>query len=785
MKQLKVPWLLIASFAVMLMAFGGAAQANDGVEFGGEVTVRGDAGFTVANDGGSRDVTVNGDTEYKYESGEAATYDDVQVGGHVYVYGAETEDGVVASKVVLKGSDPDNIVIEGKVTDVRMDGITVETEDGDKIIQTNDATKYHIGDIEVDREKLVVGVLVRVEAHAGDGDSIVADDVQIHDPADEAFRFEGKITELGDGSVTVENEEKTLTFLLTDDTEVYIFGDGTHSFRPNAHDGSVGTLDDLKVGQRILVLAIKGDNDTLIALKIGIFGDRQEKMRIIGELTFVGEDSVTVVAGDKEFHFLVTPDTLITLNPDNRDGVTAHDHEPIPGSISDLEVGMRVLVFGHKDGDNLVADRIHVLGVKEMEGIKLFGTIAEIGDGSIKLDTGDKVLDITVNDDTKIIFKGNYNNDEEDDSEDDGATAHDIHKGSLTDLQVGMRVVAFAAKDGESLIARAIIAIGDEDNFEDHLFRGIITEVGDGSFVIKTRKGNVEFTLNSNTEVSHQNGDDATFADLKVGLLVAVSAEKNEDGVWANKVIILDGVNKPERGQFELEGVVISKNAEAGTFDIRQPRGSEVTVYTDGETDFVNADGSLATFDAIVEGLFVAIEGKPQGDGLLAGEVQLFNEEHEAGIVGRTSSPNAAASAGKAFILKTGAGRKVVTASKRTVVRFQDGRTGSLANITKGTPVLVEATGKGAKLKASKITILRNRGAIVRVSAKLVKVKAGGLSVKVGRRTVSFETTPGTVVLLKSGQAVRLGKLKAGQKVLLVGYRAPGGKFVTMIRVTR
>lgn len=692
----------------MLMAFGGAVQAHDGVEFGGEVVDRSEAGFTVATDGGDRGVTVDGDTRYKYESGEQATYDDVEVGGHVYVYGEESGDSVLASKVVLKGSDPD-----------------------------------------------------------------------------QPFKFKGKVTALEEGAMTVENEEKVLTFVLTGDTEVYLFDEGRGSF-PTAHEGDHGSLDDLAVGQKVLVVAVETGEDTYTALKIGIFAGG-EKIRIVGELTFVGEDSVTVVTKDKEFHLLVTPDTVITLNPDDKHGVAAHDHEDDkePGTLDDLEVGMRVLVFAHEDGDNLVADRIHVLGVKEPEGIKIFGTIAEIGEGVIKLDTGDKVLDILVNEDTKVIFKGNYNDDDEEDSDDDGATAHDIHRASLDDLEVGMRIVVFAFKDGDTLVAKAIVAIGDEDKFDDHLFRGIIREVGEGAIVLKTRKHSIEIQLNSNTEVSHQNGDDATFADLKVGLLVAVSAEKGDGGIWANKIIILDGVDKPERGQFELEGVVISKDAGAGTFDIRQPRGSEVTIYTDGDTDFVNADGSLATFDSIAEGLFVAVEGKPQDDGLLAGEVQLYNEVHEAGVVGRATGPTKAVSAGGTFVLKTGQGRKLVTVSKRTIVRFQDGRRGSLANVKKGTPILVEATGKGAKLKASKITILRNRGAIVRTTAKVVKARAGGLSVKIGRRTLSFQATPGTVVLLETGQAIGLGKLKAGQRVLLVGYRAAGERFVTMVHVTR
>jgi hypothetical protein len=346
-----------------------------------------------------------------------------------------------------------------------------------------------------------------------------------------------------------------------------------------------------------------------------------------------------------------------------------------------------------------------------------------------------------------------------------------------------MYVVVLARKDGGTLIAKKIFAKGDNDDFHDFVVKGVIKSLDAGAMLLGTRKGDIEFEINSSTEVVHQNGDDATLADLKNGLLVAVAGEGDKESAVAINIVILDGVKRPERGEFELEGIVISTDADTQSFDIRQRRGAEITVYTDGNTSIVNADGSVATFDNIAEGLFVAVQGKPSNDGLLASEVQLYNESHEAGIVGRVlSGRNTSAAGGTKFVLRGPDIRRVVSANRATRVRFADGTRGSLADISKGTPVLVEATGKGNRITASKVVILKNRGAIIRVTGKVVSTRNGRLTLRVNRRVVVFRAQASTVVLLQSGRAIRFGNLRAGAEVLVVGYRNNGARNVTMIR---
>ena len=512
-----------------------------------------------------------------------------------------------------------------------------------------------------------------------------------------------------------------------------------------------------------------------------------------GTVTAISAESISLDTATGPKTASITSETEIWLD----------DAETQPGTTNDIHVGDRVHVKAQdvngglwareielEDDDSTVTPTGTPSGTVTPTGtpdedddddddndshggeIRVTGVISAFDAGSITVDANGDMTVFAIDENTEIESESEGHHGH---SDDDGApTLHS--KGSIDDLALGLMVKVEGEDRNGMLVAEEIEILNDE--FEDTVIRGTITDLQAGSVTIDTGSGSRTFEINSNTEVKHENHEDGSLADLAVGQEVVIESEDDSSAV-AHEITILDGADKPANDEDEIKGSVSAVDGANNTFDVGVG-AARIHVIVGPGTEIKNAEGGDATLADVVVGVFVEVHGSFTDAGLEAREVEIYNEHDESGMVTRVI----AGAGSKTLVLRAAPGvRRMIVAGATTRVGRQNGQRASLSSVKAGTAVAIQATRTGKKWVASKIVILTNRRALLRLTGKVINASDTIVRVKVGQRTVRLQIRPGTVVLMKNGRAVSATTLKAGTRVLVVGYRVAGNRFVTMVRV--
>ncbi len=199
---------------------------------------------------------------------------------------------------------------------------------------------------------------------------------------------------------------------------------------------------------------------------------------------------------------------------------------------------------------------------------------------------------------------------------------------TLADVTVGMTVHAKAAlqADGVTYLAGEIL-VQDENNGDgsegsgdnETELSGTVKalDCGAGTMVLSTDGGDVNVTFDANTAFKSK-GKVVTCGDLAVGDDAEVDGTLQADSsVLAAKV----SFEAPETEGVEVEGTVAS--VAAPDFVVTTDSG-DVTVHTDGSTQFFLNGHTAASFSDVVAGVKVSAEGALLGDGSVqASKVQI------------------------------------------------------------------------------------------------------------------------------------------------------------------
>lgn len=144
----------------------------------------------------------------------------------------------------------------------------------------------------------------------------------------------------------------------------------------------------------------------------------------------------------------------------------------------------------------------------------------------------------------------------------------------------------------------------ESEKYAQEKLRGYasVVSVGEGTVVVKTRKG-VEATLSVTSDTAlRSRGGKVLLPDFKAGDKVQVVARKNEAGLWVAKKLLNMSLRKGV-----VNGMV--KNLSGSSFEVETKSRGTFTVALSDATKFIFDDEKPATLANLANGLKVNVKG--------------------------------------------------------------------------------------------------------------------------------------------------------------------------------
>ena len=143
--------------------------------------------------------------------------------------------------------------------------------------------------------------------------------------------------------------------------------------------------------------------------------------------------------------------------------------------------------------------------------------------------------------------------------------------------------------------------------------RGVIEALGDQALTV----GGLTFLVNEDTEIEGPDGEDLTFDDLDVGMLVEVEGEFEDGELVAEEIEVQDG---DDGGEVEVEGFITALGDSTLTVG-----GLLFRVTPD--TDIEGEHGADLEFEDLAVGDFAEVEGHFTSDDLVADEIEVESDQ--------------------------------------------------------------------------------------------------------------------------------------------------------------
>jgi len=426
--------------------------------------------------------------------------------------------------------------------------------------------------------------------------------------------FRGKIEQLGTSSLVVDGRK------IFVDASTKIFD----------HRGLGIALADLRVGQTVEVKAELRNDGNLWALRIKIedqSGSKNE-VEIRGRIKAIATAHIVIM----QFAFFVDNNTVILDDRNN------------PTGFADLKVGQLVEVRAKRQADgSLLATKIKV---EDLEGdqIELTGAIEALGDRSLVVSGFKFVVD------RNTVFLDNQN-----------------QPIKFTDLKVGLIVEVRGNRqiDGSLLATRIKIENLPNDEVE---VTGRIESLESNSLVVVGMK----FVVDNNTVILDNKNNPLKFADLKVGLLVQIRADRQAGGTLLATRIKLEDMPNDE---VELTGAI--ENIGDKSIVVL---GLKFAV--DQNTVILDNNNNPIKFSDLKVGLIVEVRADRQADGtLLATRIKHEDlPDDEVEVTGAISSlsDNSLVVLGLKFVVDA---NTVILDNNNNPIKFTDLKIGLIVEI--------------------------------------------------------------------------------------------------------
>ncbi len=331
---------LLASLVLVgvLLTTAGTAWAEESAERGalrGQVAaIEGDTLLVNTVSGEERSVIAGEDTRLRIPGVREPSIEDIEVGDYVGAWGEINEDGqLLATVVVILPSEmaPRRFLVLGHVAAMEGQTLTVETGQGERMVVTDDATRFRIPGVEgPGLEDVSVGDPILALGRPDDEGNLLARVVAIVTP--------GQVRRHTIRGV-IEGIEGDTIGLLTRQGEVRVVTDKETNFRiPGAEDPG---LDDLEVRDLIVVLGTwEAEGEVFHARAVRLIPRWPSHLRFLrGQVTGIEPRTVVLDALQGEVAVLTDGDTVFRI---------PWVEEP---GLDDLRVGDKVGILVARDED--------------------------------------------------------------------------------------------------------------------------------------------------------------------------------------------------------------------------------------------------------------------------------------------------------------------------------------------------------------------------------------------------------------------------------------------------
>lgn len=309
----------------------------------GQITSIGADSFTMQVRNREVTIFVTNDTVFRNRDGTTAAFADLEIDRWVAGTGTKNDDGdFVARRVIImpEDFDPANINLTklgGEVDKINngQNTFTINTLDGRTLTITVDGRTRWMGSL-TELKDLEKGMKVGVVAQEQADGTLLAKAVTTRSNERELKRAAGKVTSISTSSLTIQSRNEDMTFTVTSDT------------RFESESGNVNSLDDLEIGQGVVVIYdAKDSSQTALAIVVG----DGKGQRVIGTVQSAGGSHLTIQnrSGEK-MSFTVNGKTIIK----SRDGSVTE--------LNDLKNGMKVVVAYITQDDGTLLAKLILVG---------------------------------------------------------------------------------------------------------------------------------------------------------------------------------------------------------------------------------------------------------------------------------------------------------------------------------------------------------------------------------------------------------------------------------------
>lgn len=383
---------LTLSLGLATTAWATAPDAIGGLLRGQVTAVAGDS-LTVQTGQAKVTLLTDAETVFDVPGVENATLADIAAGDFVIVRAARNESGepLARNVTVIPGGSLEDEILRGLVSSV--DGATFQlrTGRGEVTVNTDENTLFRIHGVEnataADlKEKMPLFVM----GQYGEGDEQVFNASAVATiPAEILKRYvvRGELT-------AIEGDTLVLSTGGDGDEEQRVQTTDETTFRVPGVENA--TIADLNIGDPILALGHRDENDNLIAKSVAVIPHRPRRVVARGEVTAVGDSSLTLETPNQgEQAVIITDETRFRIPGDDNP------------SLDDIAVGDYVGVVGHKDDDgNLVATGVGKLPDKA-RGHVVWGEVTAIEGTSLQISAADgSVKTVHTDENTRFRIPG-------------------------------------------------------------------------------------------------------------------------------------------------------------------------------------------------------------------------------------------------------------------------------------------------------------------------------------------------------------------------------------------
>jgi hypothetical protein len=258
----------------------------------------------------------------------------------VLLLGHRTEAGEFRAGLVIVLPPVPVGAINGEVTAIDGQTLTVNTPGGERALLTDENTQFHVPDVEqATLADIQVGDRVFALVHAQEGGVLLAKAVVVlPENAPAPIHFRGRVSRVGESSLELQTRRCGIEVTTTESTRIRV---------PDVQDPS---LSDIRVGDTVLVIGRPAGLCRIEARAISVLPPVSPHRFVIpGEVLSI-EGTTLTVQDPKDTHTVYTDEQTRFRIPDVENP-----------TLADVQVGDHILAIGEPtEGRNLLARLIIV-----------------------------------------------------------------------------------------------------------------------------------------------------------------------------------------------------------------------------------------------------------------------------------------------------------------------------------------------------------------------------------------------------------------------------------------